>query len=129
MNNQVLIFTGDVVGKPRMTKKDKWKARTATSKYWAFKDLLTIIARQQRFTLSNRISIEVEIAMPKSWTPTRKKAMSMQPHMQKPDIDNILKSIQDILLKDDSGIWEVHIIKRWTIIPESRLIIINLGDE
>ena len=124
--NNTLTYTGPIVAKPRMTQSDKWKIRPATSKYWAFKDLLTLQAKKQHFELGNRISVQVYIPMPKSWSQKKRIMTVTQPHRQKPDIDNILKSIQDILLKDDSCIREVHITKRWITSVTGRIEIINL---
>ncbi len=53
--SDILEFKGTIVAKPRMTRSDKWKERPATSKYWAFKDLITIAARQQHFELGDRV--------------------------------------------------------------------------
>ena len=124
--NNTLTYTGPIVAKPRMTQSDKWKVRPATSKYWAFKDLLTFQAKMQHFKLGNRISVQVYIPIPKSWSKKKRLLAAAQPHRQKPDIDNILKSIQDILLKDDSCIWEVHITKRWTVLQLGTIEITNL---
>ena len=123
-----LVFTGTIMAKPRMTKSDKWNQRPATSKYWAFKDLLTLQARIQGFVLSDQIKIVAHLPMPKSWSKKKRAEFVWEPHQQKPDIDNILKSVQDILMKEDSTIWDVHILKYWTDAPEGTLIIKNVQD-
>ena len=122
----MLVFKGHIMAKPRMTRSDKWKVRKATSTYWAFSDLLTLQANLQGFTLSDRISLTIDLPMPESWSKKKRAEMNMQPHTQKPDIDNILKSVQDILMKEDSSIWEIHATKRWTDKSEGLLIIKNL---
>jgi len=122
----MLIFKGEIMAKPRMTRSDKWKERIATSKYWAFKDHLTLQANIQGFTLGNRVSIKVDLPMPKSWSKKKREEMNFQPHQQKPDIDNIIKSVQDILMKEDSTIYEVCAVKRWTSKSEGLLIIKNV---
>jgi len=123
--NQILKYSGEISAKPRMTQSDKWKVRPATTKYWAFKDMLTIAARQQGFTLGEKIRVSVNIQMPKSWSAKKRQEMCLMPHRQKPDLDNILKSIQDILMKEDSGIHEVHISKSWSN-NQSSIIIQNI---
>lgn len=121
-----LIFKGDIVAKPRMTRSDKWKERPATSKYWAFKDLLNVAAKQQRFTLGDRVYIVAQIPVPKSWSEKKKKRMDGQPHQVRPDVDNLNKSIFDCLLREDSNVWEVHIKKTWINSEEGILTIYNL---
>ena len=124
--NNTLVYSGMIASKPRMTQSDKWKVRPATSKYWAFKDLLTIAAKQQGFTLGERVIITVDIQMPRSWSAKKRETMCRMPHKQKPDASNILKAIEDILLPDDdSGIWDIHITKHWSN-NESMVIIKNL---
>jgi len=125
-NPDTLVFTGTIMAKPRMTKSDKWNQRPATSKYWAFKDLLTMQARIQGFVLSDQIKIVAHLPMPKSWSKKKRGEFAFEPHQQKPDIDNIIKSVQDILMKEDSTIWEVHALKYWTEAPGGKLIIKNV---
>ncbi len=119
-------FSGDIVAKPRMNQSDKWKNRKVVNRYWAFKDLLTLEANKQSFVLGDAIDIVCYIQMPKSWSKNKKEIMKGKPHKQKPDGDNILKSIQDILRKEDSGIWKFHFEKYWSE-HSSGLIIKNIS--
>ena len=45
----------------------------------------------------------------------------MRPHTQKPDHDNLVKSIQDacqgIVYADDSQVWDCRVWKYWTDAP------------
>jgi Holliday junction resolvase RusA-like endonuclease len=45
--------------------------------------------------------------MPQSWSKKKRVAMDGQPHQQKPDLDNLTKSLLDALFEDDShlGHW------------------------
>ncbi|WP_336242107.1 RusA family crossover junction endodeoxyribonuclease [Enterobacter cloacae] len=63
------------VGKPRMTRRDKWKQRPPVMRY--------------------------------------RMAMDGQPHQQKPDLDNLKKSLLDALFEDDSHIWDARTSKVW----------------
>jgi Holliday junction resolvase RusA-like endonuclease len=45
------------------------------------------------------------LPMPKSWSDTKRAEMLGQPHQQKPDISNLLKALEDAVVKDDSKIW------------------------
>ena len=43
----------------------------------------------------------------------KKEQMNGLPHKQKPDTDNLVKSVKDSLLKDDSVVWWEKAEKRW----------------
>lgn len=51
--------------------------------------------------------------MPKSWSEKKRLELDGKPHQQKPDIDNLQKSIQDALAIEDSYIWDAHCTKYW----------------
>ena len=36
-----------------------------------------------------------------------------RPHQQKPDVDNLTKSLLDALFEDDAHIWDVRVSKSW----------------
>jgi len=42
--------------------------------------------------------------MPKSWSKKKKEEMYCQPHKQRPDLDNLIKALQDCLCEEDSHI-------------------------
>lgn len=65
------------------------------------------------------------IPMPKSWPKKKKKQMGGCAHMDKPDLDNLLKALGDALYSDDSGIWDIHATKRWGY--EGRIVIEERG--
>ncbi|AIV30125.1 endodeoxyribonuclease RusA [Enterobacter cloacae] len=48
--------------------------------------------------------------------------MDGQPHQQKPDLDNLKKSLLDALFEDDSHIWDARTSKVW---GETGMIIIE----
>jgi Holliday junction resolvase RusA-like endonuclease len=59
--------------------------------------------------------LEFFLPMPPSWSKKKRARMKGQPHRQKPDIDNLVKSFLDALLGDDSTVW--HLAgqeKRWS---------------
>lgn len=101
------------IGKPRMVASDKWKKRKCVAKYWAYKD--EILSQLKGFVLpESNFRIVFYLPMPKSWSKKEKAAMMNKPHKQTPDADNCLKSLQDILCKEDKGIWDVRITKLWS---------------
>ena len=104
------------VSKPRMTRSDKWRKRTCTSKFWGFKDELILKCNITGLrTLPGRIeSIDFFIEMPKSWSEKKRKEMDGKPHQVKPDIDNILKAVQDCLCEKDQHIHHIgRLSKSW----------------
>ena len=118
-----LVYYGDIVAKPRMTQSDKWKKRKCTSKYWRFKDELLLNSNSCQFVLSDAFEVFVFIQMPKTWSLKKKKTMNLTKHNNKPDADNILKSINDVFGKNDQARWSNTIHKFWS--EESFLIITN----
>lgn len=104
----------DPVPKPRMTVRDKWKKRPVVNHYYAFKDLLTIEAKKQNLIeIPGKIDALVFcIAMPDSWSEIKKKRMDGSPHQQRLDLDNLIKSVQDILCKEDKHIWYIGSMKK-----------------
>lgn len=102
------IIPGDPVGKPRMTRRDKWAQRKCVSRYWAWCDK----ARQAAFgdpstkrTLDAPTSITVVAYF---YHKTRR-----GPHLLKPDGDNILKSVCDALFVNDEMIYIKTVEKYW----------------
>jgi Holliday junction resolvase RusA-like endonuclease len=116
--NVSLVYRGDPVPKPRMTKSDKWKQRPVVLKYWAFKDAFILDARLAGFK-SDMTPLMLEviayIAMPNSWSKQKKLDHAGQPHTTRPgpDADNILKAVADSLVAEDVTIYRKTIEKRW----------------
>lgn len=108
-----------VVGKPRMTQRDRWQKRPAVLRYRAFCDEL----RLRRVRVPNRYGAICILPMPPSWSEKTKAAMNGLPHLQKPDKDNIEKAIADALKANDQTIWDGAACKYWGYAP--RLIIVR----
>ncbi|MCS2154727.1 RusA family crossover junction endodeoxyribonuclease [Scandinavium goeteborgense] len=98
------------IGKPRMTARDKWKQRPPVMRYRAFCDEVRLHDIRVPPSDSHIIFI---IPMPKSWSQKKRNLMDGQPHQQKPDIDNLTKSLLDALFDDDAHIWDVRTSKIW----------------
>jgi Holliday junction resolvase RusA-like endonuclease len=111
------IFNVDPNTKPRMTQRDKWTTRPATSKYWGYKDNIKLQANLQGLhTLPTTIeSIQFIIPMPQSWSKKKKAEMDGQLHESAPDCDNFLKGIFDALCTEDKHIALIKgpLSKRW----------------
>jgi len=62
--------------------------------------------------------------MPKSWGKKKKEYFNGKPHQQKPDKDNLEKSLLDAIFNDDSHIWDGRVSKIWG--EEGRIIITEI---
>jgi Holliday junction resolvase RusA-like endonuclease len=98
------------------TPKETAEAESAVRESWA------AAARQAghlrpRFSGPLAMRIFADIQIPKS----RRDLHEAQPHTQKPDCDNIAKLVMDALngvaYKDDSYVFSIQVIKRWTTDP------------
>ena len=95
-----IVIDIEPMGKPRMTKRDKWKERPCVMRYRAWSDELRLKAGtvpDGAYGLDWCVFIE----MPKSWSKKKKEEMRGKEHQVKPDRDNIDKAILDCLFKDD----------------------------
>ena len=122
--SNALIYEGPIVAKPRMVRSDRYRKRSVVERYWAFKDLINLAAKNQNFTLGECFYAIFEIEMPKSWSKKKKDTLDGKPHQQKPDGDNLIKSVQDSMLQEDSHIWKFSAEKRWA--KKNRIIIQNI---
>lgn len=101
------------MGKPRMTRRDKWMVRPAVARYREFSDALRKFFEMVPLKNISELSWEAYIPMPESWSAKKKALMSGTPHRTKPDRDNIDKAILDSLFDDDSGIYTGKMTKLW----------------
>jgi Holliday junction resolvase RusA-like endonuclease len=118
------------VSKPRMTQSDKWKKRTATDKYWAYKDALILMANKQGLHgLPTEIAgIHFYIEMPKTWSKKKRSEMVSQFHTEKPDLDNLLKGLQDALCTKDEHIASIQgLYKFWAEKGEILIILSTIS--
>ena len=103
------------MGKPRQTQSDKWNKRSVVVRYREFADELR--ADWQGGVKTNNISIRFDMPMPKSQSEKKKNKMDGEPHQQKPDVDNLLKSFFDAIFKmfdaDDCMIYDCRVSKYW----------------
>jgi Holliday junction resolvase RusA-like endonuclease len=71
--------------------------------------------KMEGVTIPNAVTIRFGIEMPASWSRKKKLSMRGQPHQQKPDIDNLQKSVLDALLPDDSVVHSITATKVWDL--------------
>lgn len=107
-----IVVPGEPVAKPRQTRSDKWKERPCVVRYreWADK------ARAAAGLIppaAHHADIVIYLPLPQSLSAKKRGAMAGMPHTVKPDLDNIIKSCFDALLKRDQVIHEVRAKKFW----------------
>ena len=120
-NHALFVCELAVVPKPRMTVRDRWAKRKCCVRYWSFSDDLKAAAEAKGFVLGDEVHMEFHIAMPKSWSKKKKKEMLGRSHQSKPDLDNCIKSIGDILKPEDKTICEIVAKKFWSEKPMIKL--------
>lgn len=114
MTTKAITFTvpGEPVGKPRMTRRDKWMERPCVLAYRSWADA----ARRAAPVLPDApeaIRAIAYLAMPLGWSGRKQTRMAGQPHRVRPDVDNIAKGILDSLFANDSMIYDLHVTKFW----------------
>ena len=57
------------------------------------------------------------LPMAKSWSKKKKLTHDGNPHQQKPDSDNLVKSLFDALFEEDEHIWDFRATKVWGYEP------------
>lgn len=72
-----------------------------------------------------RLEVLAVFAPPASWSKRKTAAMLGKPHVQRPDLDNIYKSVCDglngIAYADDGQVAEVAAVKRWG--PRAHIVV------
>ncbi len=103
----------DPLGKPRMTRRDRWKKRPVVERFYAFRDQLVLTTPpnvMERLKDSEKLFAWVVFhKMPKSYSGNKRQKLMGMAMRQKPDVDNVVKAILDSLLTEDK---EVHFL--WT---------------
>lgn len=122
-----LEFIGTPVAKPRMTKADRWKKRPIVEKYWTFKDNIVRQAKKQNFKLGRAYKVTFYVALPKSISKKEKEKRLGKAHTIRPDLDNFLKSLNDTLMDEDSGVHYIVCSKKWA--EKGKIIVENLPED
>lgn len=107
-----LTFSGQIkftiplapIGKPRMTRSDKWKKRPAVVRWHQWKDTARPHVPENLLQSPVSVSWTAYFPFPKTYSASKKASLSGKPHQQKPDRDNIDKLICDFLFEQDKGI-------------------------
>lgn len=111
-----LKFTipGQPVGSPRQTQRDKWMKRPCVVKYrdWCSKARASV-PKGADLGLYREVTFIAYMGFPPTYSVNKKADLTNQPHLLKPDIDNISKSVLDALFEDDKVIYKLSAEKRW----------------
>lgn len=102
------------MGKPRQTQRDKWDKRACVVRYRDLADQLRAVARLTGYKLTEALYVDFYLPMAKSWSKKKKAEKLGSPHDQKPDIDNMCKTVMDALSKEDKGVYECFARKFWS---------------
>ena len=107
------------VPKPRMTMRDKWAKRPSVVRYFGFCDSLRALGES---ISGGDVSLTFGMPIPKSVSKKKREQLKGNPHLSRPDIDNLIKAVLDALLEEDSHVWKLSASKIWS---EDGFIIIN----
>lgn len=107
-----------LLGKPRMTRRDAWMKRPVVLRYRAMADEL----RLNGLKLPSRFVLVAFLPMPASWSAAQRRAANGQPHLVKPDADNIQKGCQDSLSPNDQHHWDGRCVKLWAYAPRCMIV-------
>jgi Holliday junction resolvase RusA-like endonuclease len=102
------------MGKPRMTRRDRWKKRPVILRWFAYKD--EILLKSAGFIMPlAEYWIIFTIRPAASWSIARSVDAYGTGHQQKPDKDNLEKGILDIFMDDDSKVYDGRASKQWGV--------------
>lgn len=113
-DNGVLEIHLTPMGKPRQTQRDKWDKRACVVRYRDMADQLRAACKINGYELGNRLFVEFHLPMAKSWSKKKQREKLGSPHDQKPDIDNMCKSVMDALSKEDKEVHTCYARKFWS---------------
>lgn len=104
------VYNITPMGKPRMTRADKWKKRPEVLRYRAFCDHVRLLGVELPEAGAHVTFI---LPMPLSWSKKKRLQHDGQPHQAKPDCDNMLKALMDAIYADDAHVWDCRVTKVW----------------
>ena len=82
----------------------------------------------------NPVSLDIsfEMPIPRSLSKKKQEALIGQPHISKPDCDNLAKFVLDamnkIIYEDDSHVFELHVKKIYSEDPKTIIVIKKASD-
>ena len=84
-------------------------------KYNDYKASLLALAKKEKLRFPQQgLEVNFYLPVPKSWREHKKRKMHLEGHTNKPDLSNLLKALEDGLLKEDKMIFHyAGLSKRW----------------
>lgn len=117
MSEELITVTftlfGNPMGKPRMTRADKWKKRENVMRYRAWSDHARLQAPAGYPLYPVEVHLKAFFEIPSSWSKKKRFQMGGQYHRQKSDWDNVAKGVCDFLWEEDEMIAVGSLVKRW----------------
>lgn len=121
------VISGSPVGAVRQTRRDAWKPRPTVLRYRLWRDLARLAYREaginHQLTLGRkaRTTGPPDEAHLVAWFDLPREQSNRAnlerlpdgPHREKPDSDNVLKSLLDALFEEDKAVHTVSTSKRW----------------
>ena len=108
------------VAKPRQTRSDRWKKRPAVLRYRSFADA----ARASGLSVAPGCGIVFFLSIPASWSAKKRLEHDGVAHRQRPDIDNLVKSVLDATMPEDCSLYDISCLqKRWA--PEGAIVVLS----
>lgn len=99
-------------------------------RYNAYKLAISSIAKEKKFYIMPAgTSITFFFPVPASWSKKKKARYHLQPHLQRPDLDNCIKAMLDSMLKEDKHIYQLEASKYWVNAPEGHIEIVQRLDD
>ena len=99
------------------------------------KDFEALVAMQYKLANGKKltgpvaVSVAVWYEIPQSWTKKRKAEELLKPHTQKPDLDNVVKSVLDgltgVAWEDDAQVSRISASKYWYDKPTKTTVVIE----
>lgn len=102
-----------MMGKPRMTHRDKWKKRPCVVRYRDWMDAARPFIPANLPTSPSGLSWTAYFPFPKSYSKKKRAELSGKPHQEKPDRDNCDKGLLDFLFTQDKSVAFGTIRKLW----------------
>lgn len=107
------VYNIQPMGAVRLSRQDKFDPSDKAKRYFEYGRQVRLL----NIELPPVPRIIFTLPMPPSWSKKKRAAMNGQPHLVKPDCDNLLKGLQDSIFykRDDAHIWCSWIEKRWGV--------------
>lgn len=109
---RIVTVKGEPVAAPRMTQRDRWLKRKCVVRYFDYRKYVK--SQVGQCEPPDELHCVWFFPMPPSWSKKYRKEMAMTPHRNRPDCDNLLKTVKDALWDNDEQIWKGSFEKFWT---------------